>query len=118
MRTLLRNKTPIYYALYTDRTPIIDAQGYETGDYSEGYTEPAELWASVSANKGEASVEPFGADLDYTKTIITDDMTCPISETSRLWIGREPDDPYNYAVVRVAKSLNHITYAVKEVDVS
>ena len=118
MRTLLRNKTPIYYALYLGRTAMVDTDGNETGDFTETYTEPVCMWANVSANKGEAFVEPFGADLDYTKSIITDDLTCPITETSRLWIDREPTAPYNYAVVRVAKSLNHITFAVQEVSVS
>lgn len=118
MRTLLRNKTKLSYALYESETPIYDSDGMETGETTSGFQEPVEIWASVSANKGEASIEPFGTDLDYTKTVITDDINCPIAETSRLWIGIPTTEPYNYSVVRVAKSLNHITYAVKEVDVS
>lgn len=118
MRTLKRNKTKVYYALYSASTPLYDEDGMETGEYTEGYGAQISAWMSVSANKGEASIEPFGTDLDYTKTVITDDMTCPIDESSHLWINKNPSGPYNYSVVRVAKSLNHITYAVKEVNVS
>ena len=118
MKTLKRNKQKIYYALYGSTTPILDDDGMDTGETQLGYGAPVVAWMNVSANKGEASVEPFGVDLDYTKTLMTDDINCPIEETSRLWIGREPSEPYNYAVVKVAKSLNHIQYAVKEVEVS
>ena len=117
MRTLLRNKTKVSYATFAENTPILDGDGMETGEYTSGYSEPVEIWVSVSANKGEASIEPFGTDLDYTKTVITDDLNCPITETSHLWIGVPTSEPYNYSVAKVAKSLNHITYAVKEVSV-
>ena len=56
--------------------------------------------------------------ISYTKTVIVDDMSCPIDEHSILWIGVTPDSPHNYEVVQVAKSLNHISYAVQEVDYS
>ena len=118
MKTLKRNKQRVYYALYGSTTPILDSDGMDTGETELGFGSPIEAWMNVSANKGEASVEPFGVDLDYTKTIMTDDINCPIDETSRLWIGRQPTEPFNYSVVKVAKSLNHIQYAVKEVEVS
>ena len=116
MRTLLRNKTKVYYALYNGEEPALDADGMETGESVPSYDEPVPIWVNVSPNKGEASAEPFGADLDYTKIVVTDDMSCPIQESSQLWIDDEPNGTFIYAVVRVARSLNHIAYAVKPVD--
>ena len=64
----------------------------------------------------------YSASTSYSKTVIVDDTNCPIDEHSRLWIDRTPTDAlgadiaHNYEVVMVAKSLNHITYAVKQVD--
>lgn len=50
--------------------------------------------------------------------IVTTDMSCPISEDTVLWIGKTPTtDDYNYVVSRVAKSINSISIAVREVDV-
>ena len=37
MRTLVRNKIPIYYANYRDKTPIRDEYGNQTGEYEVTY---------------------------------------------------------------------------------
>ena len=58
---------------------------------------------------------------------MTEDLTCPMDETSHIWYGIEPTKtvegvtvavPHNYVVVRKAKSLNHLIYYLKEVDAS
>lgn len=124
MFSLTIDQQKVYYALYTGKTPKVDAQGYKTLEYEKHYSEPVPIWISVSANKGWAYASPLGISLDYTKTLSTDDMNCPITEESVLWIDKEPFDEngeqtsHNYIVVQVAKSLNLIVYAVKEVKVS
>ena len=122
MRSLTRNKSTIYYAMYMGDVENIDRNGLYTGETVPTYGDPVELKASVSAARGMADVDLFGINVSYTKTVIVDDINCPINEHSRLWIGRTPTDEnggdvaHNYEVVQVAKSLNHITYAVQEVD--
>lgn len=118
MRNLSRNKSSIYYALYNSMSEVQDADGLYTGDIAPSYTTPTEIRASVSAARGTSDIDLFGVNISYTKTVIVDDMECPIDEHSILWIGVTPDNntPHNYEVVRVAKSLNHISYAVQEVD--
>lgn len=123
MRSLNRNKQRIYYSLYSSKTPILDEYGNQTGEYETTYATPVALDINVSAARGTSDVEQFGINTAYTKTMVTNDLTCPIDETTRLWIGREPTDngvevPHNYVVVMVAKSVNSITYAIKEVSVS
>lgn len=123
MRTAQRNGSKIYYALYTEKEPIVDEYGNQTGEYSTGYSDPEAFYLSVSAARGTADVEQFGINLNYSKTMVTHDMTCPISETTRLWIDKEAviDDvtqPHNYVVVSVARSINSITYAIREVTVT
>lgn len=120
MRSLARNKTPIYYALYNGDTEATDADGLYTGETTSSYSEPVEIRASVSAARGTSDIDLFGVNVSYSKTVIVDDMSCPIDEHSRLWIDRTPSDgtPHNYEVVMVARSLNHITYAVQQVDFS
>ena len=81
------------------------------------------MYANISPANGNASTDIFGKDLQYSKTIITCDMECPITETSVLWIDREPYDdqnnllPYDYMVTQVARGLNNIVYAVSKAEV-
>lgn len=127
MRSLNRNKRKIYYALYDSKTEIVDEYGNKTGEFNTEYGSPVEYYINVSAARGAADVEQFGINANYTKTMTTNDLNCPISETSRLWIDREPttiveeqvtDNPHNYVVVSVARSINSITYAIREVNVT
>lgn len=122
MRALERNKQKIYVANYTGTTAIVDSNGLETGEYEVSYTTPAEKHVNISASKGEASVELFGTDLNYSSVIVTD-KDLGIDEHSVLWIDKNAVvgstiTPYNYIVVSVSKSLNAFAYAIRKVDVS
>lgn len=124
MKLMKRNLQPVYYCLYVDHVPLLDENGYETGEYTVGYEEPAELICSVSPAKGYAQMELFGNLESYDKVLITDDLTCPINENTVLFVDEEPSfredgtPKYDYIVRRVAKSLNTISYAISKVDVS
>ena len=51
--------------------------------------------------------------------MITDDMDCPIEESSILWIDNlDTEKPHDYIVRKVAKGLNSIMYAVRKVNIS
>lgn len=116
MRNLNRNESTIYFALYKGEEEKLDSNSLYTGEVVASYYDPVAIKASVSAARGTADIDLFGIETSYSKTVIVDDIHCPIDEYSRLWIDRTPDLPYNYAVVQVAKSLNHIAYAVREVS--
>lgn len=118
MRNLGRNKSTIYYALYSGMTESVDADGNYTGVPVPSYGTETPIKANVSAARGTADIDLFGTDISYSRTVIVDDMSCPINEHSRLWIDCTPDNntPHNYEVVQVAKSFNHIAYAVQEVN--
>lgn len=116
MRDLQKNQEQIYYAL-RNVSKTKDEWG-NTTDVT-GYSEPQSLYISISANKGEASAEAFGADIRYERQMSTHDMSCPIDEFSHLWLdGRDPADTHNFEVAAVSKSLNCIRYAIKKVNVS
>lgn len=138
MRSLKKNKQELYYATYSDEITI-----YETDDdgkikYTEidgeivpipigtmaGYNKPVVFYANISAGKGDVHADVFGSSVDYSRTISTCDMACPITKLTRLWIGCEPQynedgsvsgDSANYEVAAPpAKSLNGIVIAIKE----
>lgn len=118
VRALKVNMQTIHYALYKGKKPVTDEYGNRTGESKAEYTKPQKLKINVSATRGTADVEQFGTYTEYSKTLSTCDMACPLNENSILWIGVSPNNPHNYCVSAVAKSLNRITYAIKEVNIS
>lgn len=123
MKLMKRNLSPIYYCLYKGKDPLLDENGYETGEPRIIYESPVSLLCSVSPATGYAQINMFGNLESYDKVLITDDMSCPIDENTVLFVDKEPefkdDIPmYDYRVRRVAKSLNNISYAISKVTVS
>lgn len=116
MRALTRNTRTVYYSVSEGKkTPVLDKYGLKTGEYTTSYSDPVAITAVVSASTGTAEVMDFGAFTDYDRTVTVYDTTCPIKETSKLWIDAKTDEPNDFEVMRVAPSLNCIVYAVKEV---
>lgn len=116
MRDLKKNQSTIYYSLR-----VMRKERDEWGNTKDvkGYGHPTRLNIDVSANKGEAAAQAFGADLRYDREMVIHDMKCPIDEYSRLWLdGRSITETHNYEVAAVSKSLNCIRYAVRQVNVS
>lgn len=120
MKTLKRNQRQFWYCLQNESEEMTD----EYGNPSIGYDEPVQMKANVSEATGYAQMQQFGIIDDYNKVIVTDDMNCPITESSVLFIDKEPEHDssgqplYDYIVKRISKSLNSISIAVKKVSVS
>ncbi len=116
MRTLRRNKRTIHYAVFDKVTAVTDSNGLHTGEYEPSYGTITEAKMYVSPATRKSTLEMFGINGSFDKILITDDMSCPITDTSIIWLNAPTTSPNDYVVVRVAKSLNHITYAVTQVD--
>lgn len=122
MRDLAINQVDMYYALYVDNVPILDADGNETGEYTSGYEKPVHTKARISANKGNSKVEAFGITTDYDRTISTV-KKLPMDETSILWVDTMPvleadgttKTPNDYTVKKRAPDLNQNLWAIKKV---
>lgn len=123
MKLLKRNLRTIHYCQYKAAEPILDEDGNETGEERISYSDPVEFECSVSAATGYAATEMFGNLENYDKTLITDDIKCPINENSVLFVDKDPEFDtdgkplYDYIVRRVAKSINNISIAIRKVDV-
>ena len=90
MRDLKKNQRKMYYALYSDRVPILDKNGDPTLEYATGYTVPVEFKASVSAGRSDGEYAPFGMNVSYDRTISTVETDLPIDEHSIIWLKNEP----------------------------
>lgn len=118
MRSQTANQRTIYFANHLGIADVYDENGYRTGEAQDSWTEPEKLRMNVSTVKGEVENEAFGGYLDYSRTLFTTNMDCPIKEGSRIWFGKDPaKDSHNYIVVRKADSKNALRYAIKEVEV-
>ena len=116
MRDLVRNRQTILYALqvFTE-----GKDRYGNPSMEQSYTTPLPFSINVSADKGDIATQPFGADIQYDRTMITHDLSCPIDEHSRLWVdGRAESKSHNYVVTAVSRSLNCVKYAIRKVEVA
>lgn len=147
MRILERNKKDIWYATRASSTYVTDSNGLKTGEKEQTYSDPVKARMSMAISSGAnnlgsqgiAELEPYGVVTGYTARAVTEDMTCPMDEQSKVWYGIMPShtetrtmtvngqvvteevevqNPHNYTVVRKAKSINHLIFFLKEVDVS
>lgn len=119
MKTLARNRQLIHYALYQGKQEVLDDNGFTTGEYIVKYSDPIAVKMSVGTSHGTSDLERFGITNASIKTLITDDLNCPITTSSILWIGVPTTEPHNFIVVQPPlKSLNSVTIIVKEVATS
>ena len=122
MRTVQRNKRDVWYALYLGEQEVVDEDGNYTGETEIAYGDPVHIRANVSPATGNTNMEMFGNFADYSRVVVTDDVSIPVNENAVMWIGREPTEGhgiegYNYIVKRVARSFNSVAIAVEDVDV-
>ena len=138
MRILERNKQDIWYANPTGSTYATDGNGLKTGEKNITYGTPVKERMSMAISSGAnnlgsqgiVTVEPYGLVTGYTHRAVTENLDCQMGETSHVWFGILPEheetvggktvivaNPHNFVVVRKAKSLNHLIYYLKEVDV-
>lgn len=90
MRAIKKNLRKMWYALYSDKIPILDKDGNPTFEYEPGYENPVEFKANLSAGSSDAEEQPFGTNVQYDRIILLYDMDCPIDENSRIWVKDKP----------------------------
>ena len=146
MRLLNRNKQTLWFANPESSSWTTDSNGLKTGEKKIVYGTPQSARMSIAissgannlGSQGMAELERWGIVTGYTHRATTEDMNCALNEESIIWYGVPHERtvqveetvngvtqtvdkteilPYNFKVVRKAKSLNHLIYYLKEVDV-
>jgi hypothetical protein len=122
MRSLERNKRDIWYRLFSDKIPVKDEYGNETGTYDTGYLNPVKVKIRVSPNKGTSIEVTFGIMTDYDrvligteKLILTETSVCYIDVVPVLKEDGSTDTPHDYKVIKMAEDINVCQYAIKKI---
>jgi hypothetical protein len=105
----------VWYAQYTGEGPILDPDGWETGETGPTYTTPVAAMLNISPATGEAVTQTFGDLSGYSKVLATA-RDFPFDEKTVFWVDRPTDQPHDYKVVKVAKSLNGLLVALEQVN--
>lgn len=98
MRLLERNKRVIYYSHYLGEFPVVDENGYETGEHEKRYTKPKELKCSVSPAKGVVATTPgvatdiFGDIAYYNRVVMVGDPNFEVYESTVFFVDVKPED--------------------------
>lgn len=125
MKTLLRNRKTIWYALPSATQKLYDSYGNYTGETVETYHDPVKYEKlSAQSVKGTIAAEAFGLADQYLPTYVTADMSCPITMDTRLWIDSAPYDssnnllPHTHVVKAILPTINAIKIVTESVSVS
>lgn len=118
MKPLIRNRRSIWYAnpISDELVPILDDDGYSTGEYTIEYEKPKETKANIGVTKGVSKPTSYGYLYEYQKTIKPIDKII-VSEKTRFWIDIKPTNntPHNWEGVVEQNSLNYYAIRVKKV---
>lgn len=128
MRCLLKNKVPLWYALYTTSTDvktgkkiIIDGKqvDVEYGTTKTSYSTPVGFKGNISYTGGDVYETEYGIDKSkYSASLVVDKGLIPIDEHSIIWINEPDDDPStaDFKVVKVIPSLNVDRYLLQRIE--
>ena len=119
MRVVQRDKRTVWYAFYDGVTEIVNNDGEYTGEYEVKYTTPVKARMNVSGGRGAADVAMFGFDSRYARSIVTEDLNTPFNTETVFWIETDPaNQPHDYRVVGVSRTINQVVIALEQVEVS
>lgn len=114
----MRNKRPISYCNFV-RTDYEEKDGRKTGNKTVVYADVKTCYGTVSAQSGSTSLEMFGTDEDYDKTIVLDMNITDITENSVFWIDKAYTEgvAHDYIVRRIIRNINYMFVGLRKVNV-
>lgn len=121
MRVMARNRWRGAWLSRKSLQPLLDEDGYETGETVAAWSEPVAFRCNVCPPKGNAEQSAFGTDVRYDYVMVLDAGERDIREGDRIWLS--PDEPgwsdgsvsnaaKSYRVERVSPSEHHVAYAL------
>lgn len=114
MRTLNKNKVPIWYVNLIGKEPILDKLGFDTGEFENKYSTPTNVMINLYPANGKVVERIFGKDVSLDMTAVTNDII--LNEDSLIFLSEPTTNDYKstykYRVSNIKKSLNTINYGL------
>lgn len=119
MRSLMRNRRAVVYKNYVRTEYEEDSSGRKTGHRTIVYGEAQTVYGTVSAPTGSASLQMFGTDENYSKTLVLDKPDIEITENSVMWVDKPyvEGEAHDYIVRKVVRNRNFLFIGLRKVDV-
>ena len=127
MRSVRRQLRQIWYCILNQRNdgslPVGNDPDPYDGEPSPTYDEAQSIWVNLSPVSGQVGQYEYGQTNDYTHIITTEWTECPITESTVLFVDKQPEyddwgNPiYDYIVKRVEHSNTQTVLYVKRVEV-
>lgn len=93
MRTLNRNKVTLWVINATNPVPVVDDEGFYTGEYTVSYTRPQKVQIMIYPSNGNIVSRLFGKDYSCDMVAVSNDVV--LNENSYLFKS-EPIDYGSY----------------------
>jgi hypothetical protein len=97
---------------------ILDEQGYRTGETETLYTQPIEGRALIQSCTSTVLRETQGLHIEDGRTLLFENGSCDICETSVCWIEQPITDTYDYVVSNIYRSKHTVRVTLKKVTAS
>lgn len=115
MRTLDRNKSIIWTVEPIGRTPLLDYEGYDTGESIVTFGLPNKVSISMYPSSGAIVEQIFGKDVSLDMIAVSNELV--FTENTLLFLN-EPvenyDTTYDYRVSAIKKSINTNNYGLRQ----
>ena len=111
MRSFKKDKTKLYVAKRLPSIPILDQNGYPTGEYAKAYETPIVLSLNAKPITDKTEQQMFGEDLEHILKITYtpfDSKKTVISQYNAVWLGIEPNGVLNEADPQHPMNNNYI----------
>ena len=131
MRSLYKEKRTVWVSSYESKEQVVE-DGMLTGEWVVRHTPPFPIEPTLSPNGGNVYADGFGYGVSYDRTLIIHGENPGITESSVLWVDREPvtdEDgelvtdangdpvvPWDYTVSSVAESLYVTNVALRKAE--
>lgn len=113
-RTLGINKTKLWVVNKTGETEVVDGDGYYTGEITDTYSDPVEIYLTLYPSNGAIIEQLFGKDASLDMVAVSNYVELNLN--SLLFLTEPTDNfytTYTYNVNNIKRSLNTFQYGLK-----
>lgn len=115
MRTLAKNKSSLWIVEPTGTVPLLDSDGFDTGEVTITYSTPTNIMIALYPSSGTIAERIFGKDSSFDMMAISNEVT--LTENTLLFLSEPTSNfatTYAYNVSAIKESLNTMNYALRK----